>query len=92
MERPSPGGLPFSIIRKGQNISQNHHCENNSFSMLSQNEYELTTAERVSAFFHLNDLLYMAGGTAFVFLCALVVEELPLAWNVADDIFQSGGI
>lgn len=60
--------------------------------MLSQNEYELTTAERVSAFFHLNDLLYMAGGTAFVFLCALVVEELPLAWNVADDIFQSGGI
>ena len=34
----------------------------------------------------------MAGGTAFLFLCSLVVEESSLACNVADDTFQSGGI
>ena len=34
----------------------------------------------------------MAGGTAFLFLCSLVVEESSLACNVADDTFQSGGV
>ena len=34
----------------------------------------------------------MAGGTAFIFLCTLVVGALSLACNVANDTFQSGGI